>query len=77
MDVKALDKALQEIVKQRQQLAARIINDPNTTTWKRNFMTWKTPFRRVLVKSWRPIFQEVHDEYCPDSDVLVPIGLHR
>lgn len=74
MDVKALDKALQEIVKQRQQLAALDYNDPKYDDLEEKLHDLEDSFQESFGEELEAALQEVHDEYCPDSDVLVPIA---
>jgi len=40
------------------------------TRKRKNFIIWRTRYGDYLEEA----FDEVHDEYCPDTDVLLPIA---
>jgi hypothetical protein len=74
MDVKALDKALQEIIKNRLELLKLDYNDPQYDDLEEKLHDLEDSFQEEFGDELESALQEVHDEYCPDSDVLVPIA---
>jgi hypothetical protein len=74
MDVKALDNALQEIIKNRMELLKLDYNDPKYDDLEEKLHDLEDAFQDTYGDELESALQEVHDEYCPDSDVLVPIA---
>jgi len=74
MDVKALDNALQEIIKNRMELLKLDYNDPQYDELEEKLHDLEDAFQDTYGDELENALQEVHDEYCPDSDVLVPIA---
>ena len=74
MDVKALDKALQEIIKNRMELSKLDYNNPKYDDLEEKLHDLEDNFQDTFGEELENALQEIHDEYCPDSDVLVPIA---
>lgn len=74
MDVKALDKALLEIIKNRQELAAIDYSNPKYDDLEEKLHDLEDDFMETFGDDMERALQDIHDEYCPDSDVLVPIA---
>lgn len=74
MDVKALDKALQEIIKARMELAKVDYNNPKYDELEESLHDLEDAFQDKFGDELESALQEVHDEYCPDSDVLHPVA---
>ncbi len=74
MDVKALDKALQEIIKNRMELSKLDYNNPKYDDLEEKLHDLEDSFQDTFGEELENALQEIHDEYCPDSDVLVPIA---
>lgn len=74
MDVKALDKALLEIIKKRQELSAIDYNNPAYDDLEEKLHVLEDAFQDSFGDDLERALQEVHDEFCPDTDVLVPIA---
>ncbi len=74
MDVKALDTALLEIIKSRQELAKLDYNNPAYDDLEEKLHDLEDDFQETFGDDLERALQDIHDEYCPDSDVLVPIA---
>jgi hypothetical protein len=74
MDVKALDKALQEILKKREELAKVDYNNPKYDDLEEQLHDLEDDFQDEYGEYLEEAFQNVHDELCPDNDVLMPIA---
>lgn len=74
MDVKALDKALVEIIKNRQELASIDYNNPKYDDLEEKLHDLEDDFMEGFGEDLERALQDIHDEYCPDSEVLVPIA---
>ena len=74
MDVKALNKALLEIVKKRDELSKINYNDPSYDNLEEQLHDLEDDFQDEYGEYLENALQQVHDEYCPDNDVLMPIG---
>lgn len=74
MDVNALNTALLEIIKSRQELAAIDYNNPKYDDLEEKLHDLEDDFLDKFGDDMEKALQEVHDEYCPDTDVLVPIA---
>ena len=74
MDVKALDTALLEIIKSRQELAKLDYNNPAYDELEEKLHDLEDDFQETFGDDLERALQDIHDEYCPDSDVLVPIA---
>lgn len=74
MDLKALDKALQEIAMRRNELQKLDYNNPKYDDLEEQLHDLEDAFQVKFGDSMEEILQEVHDKYCPDTDVLYPIA---
>lgn len=74
MDVKALDKALVGIIKNRQELASIDYNNPRYDDLEEKLHDLEDDFMEGFGEELERALQDIHDEYCPDSEVLVPIA---
>jgi hypothetical protein len=74
MDVKALDKALQEIAIKRNELKKLDYNNPKYDDVEEQLHDLEDAFQVKFGDPLEEILQEVHDKYCPDTDVLYPIA---
>ena len=74
MDLKALDNALQEIAKRRVQLLKIDYNNPQYDVLEEELHDLEDSFHVKFGEYLEEALQQVHDEYCPDTDVLYPIA---
>jgi hypothetical protein len=74
MDVKALDQALVKIVKKREELNTINYNNPKYDDLEEELHNLEDEFQDEYGDFLEEALQQVHDEYCPDNDVLMPIG---
>jgi len=74
MDIKALDKALQEIMKKRDELGKIDYNNPKYDDLEEQLHDLEDDFQDEYGEYLEEVFQDVHDEVCPDNDVLMPIA---
>ena len=74
MDVKALDKALLEILKKREELARLDYNNPKYDDIEEQLHDLEDDLQEEFGGYLEDAFQDVHDELCPDNDVLMPIA---
>jgi len=74
MDAKALNEALLEIIKHRQELAAIDYSNPQYDDLEEKLHDLEDDFMETFGDGMERALQDIHDEYCPDSDVLVPIA---
>jgi hypothetical protein len=74
MDLKALDKALQEIAKRRMELQKIDYNNPKYDVLEEELHELEDGFHVKYGDYMEEALQQVHDEYCPDTDVLYPIA---
>lgn len=74
MDVKALDKALLEIIEKRQELSKIEYSNPAYDELEEKLHDLEDDFQESFGDDLEHALQDIHDEYCPDSDVLVPIA---
>jgi hypothetical protein len=74
MDIKSLDKALQEIVKKREQLAGIDYNNPTYDDLEEKLHDDEDALQVSFGEYLENALQKVHDEVCPDNDVLMPIA---
>lgn len=74
MDVKALNSALIAIINSRQELAAIDYNNPKYDDLEEKLHDLEDDFMETYGDELERALQDIHDEYCPDSDVLVPIA---
>jgi hypothetical protein len=74
MDIKALDKALQEIVTRRMELAKIDYNNPKYDDLEEQLHDLEDSLQDEYGDYLEGALQEVHDKYAPDTDVLYPIA---
>ena len=74
MDFKALDQALVNIVKKREELGKIDYNNPKYDDLEEELHDLEDDFQEEYGDFLEQALQQVHDEYCPDNDVLMPIG---
>jgi len=74
MDVKALDQALVNIVNKREELSKLNYNNPKYDDLEEELHDLEDDFQEEYGDFLESALQQVHDEYCPDNDVLMPIG---
>jgi hypothetical protein len=74
MDVKALDKALQEIGKKKDELSKLDYSNPKYDDLEEQLHDLEDEFQDEYGEFIEDALQDVHDEFCPDSDVLMPIA---
>jgi hypothetical protein len=74
MDINALDKALQEIVTQKAELSKLDYNNPKYDDLEEKLHDLEDDFQDEYGGYLEDAIQKVHDKYCPDNDVLLPIA---
>lgn len=74
MDVKVLDKAIQEIAITRNELKKLDYNNPKYDELEEQLHDLEDSFHVKFGDPLEKVLQEVHDKFCPDSDVLYPIA---
>ena len=74
MDYKALDQALLDIVNKREELSKLNYNNPKYDDLEEELHDLEDDFQEAYGDFLEQALQQVHDEYCPDNDVLMPIG---
>jgi hypothetical protein len=74
MDVKALDKAIQEIVTKRAELDKIDYNNPKYDDLEEELHDLEDDFQEEYGDYLEEALQDVHDQLCPDNDVLMPIA---
>ena len=74
MDIKGLDKALQEIVTKRDELSKINYNNPKYDDLEEQLHDMEDALQVTYGDYLEEALQDVHDELCPDNDVLMPIA---
>lgn len=74
MDLKALDKALQEIVEKRNELSKIDYNNPKYDDLEEQLHDLEDDFHEEFGDYLEEVLQEVHDKIAPDTDILFPIA---
>lgn len=74
MDNKALDKALREIASKRNELQKLDYNNPAYDDLEEQLHDLEDDFQDKFGEYMESVLQEVHDQICPDTDVLYPIA---
>jgi hypothetical protein len=74
MDIKALDQALQEIIKRKEALAKLNYNNPKYDELEEELHDLEDDFQDQYGEYLEDALQEIHDELCPDNEVLMPIA---
>ncbi len=74
MNVKALNAALCSIVEKKNKLAVLNYNDEAYDDVEEELHDLEDEFGEEFGEFIEDALRDVHDEYCPDSDVLLPIA---
>ena len=74
MDIKGLDKALQQIVDCRAELSKIDYNNPKYDDLEEKLHDLEDNFQDEYGDFLEDALQGIHDKYCPDNDVLLPIA---
>ena len=74
MDFSTIDKAIQEIIKCRNELGKIDYSNPSYDELEEKLHDLEDDFQAEYGEQMEDVLQEVHDKYCPDSDVLLPIA---
>lgn len=74
MDTHALDSALKKIARLRNELAKLDYNNPKYDEVEENLHELEDALQDEYGDYLENVLQGVHDEYCPDSDVLHPVA---
>lgn len=74
MDVKALNQALVALVEKKTQLSSLNYDDANYDTVEEELHDMEDDFMDKYGKYLEKALEEVHDEHCSDTDVLLPIA---
>jgi hypothetical protein len=72
MDAKGLNKALVALVEKKNELSALTYNDTNYDLVEEQLHDMEDTFIDKYGKDLEAALEEVHDQYCSDSDVLLP-----
>lgn len=74
MDIKGLDKALQEIIKRKQELSKLDYNNPKYDDLEEELHDLEDDFQDNYGEFIEGALQDIHEKHCPDNDVLMPIA---
>ena len=74
MNIKELDNDLKELIKTRSELLKINYNSPQYDELEEKLHDAEDDFQDQYGEYLEEILQDVHDEHCPDSDVLIPIA---
>jgi hypothetical protein len=74
MDVKAMDQALLKIVQKQEELNKIDYNNPRYDDLEEELHDLEDQFQDNYGDFLEEALQKVHNEYCPDNDVMMPIG---
>lgn len=74
MDIQKLNKDLCELVSRRNMLAAIDYNDEAYDQVEEDLHNFEDVFLGEYDNYLEKVFQSIHDKYCPDNDVLLPIA---
>lgn len=74
MDSKALDRALSELLKRKTELSALDYNNPKYDEMEDALHDMEDDFQEQFGAKLEEILQDIHDEYCSDNDVLMPVA---
>jgi hypothetical protein len=74
MDIKALDNALQAIEKKRDELSKLNYNNPQYDDMEEQLHDMEDDFQDKYGDYVEEALQNIHEELCPDNDVLMPIA---
>jgi len=74
MNSKALDAALQEILKYRSELSKIDYSNPQYDDLEEKLHDLEDSFQDEYGDYLEEVLKTIHDKYCPDNDVLLPIA---
>ncbi|MEZ4944330.1 MAG: hypothetical protein R2804_02270 [Cyclobacteriaceae bacterium] len=74
MEIVALDNALQEIIAKRNLLQKLDYNNPKYDDLEEELHDLEDDFQDNYGEYLEKVLQQVHDQHCPDTDVLHPIA---
>ena len=74
MNLKALDKDIQELIKRRSELLTINYNNPKYDELEEKLHDGEDAFQEKYGEFLEEVLQDIHDEHCPDSEVLMPIA---
>lgn len=74
MDLKELDTAIQEIAIRRNELKKLDYNNPKYDDLEEQLHDLEDSLIDTHGDYLEEVLQEVHDKYCPDTDILLPIA---
>lgn len=74
MEIIALDKALQAIIAKRNLLQNLDYNDPKYDALEEELHDLEDDFQEDYGTFLEEVMQKIHDQHCPDTDVLHPIA---
>jgi hypothetical protein len=74
MDIKGLDSALQAIEKKRDELSKLNYNNPKYDEMEEQLHEMEDDFQDKYGDFVEEALQNIHEEFCPDNDVLLPIA---
>lgn len=74
MDLKALDKALRQIIIKRNELNTIDYNNPKYDELEEQLHDLEDDFQEAYGDYLEEVLQKLHDDISPDTDVLYPIA---
>ncbi|MCB0494190.1 MAG: hypothetical protein KDC93_17425 [Cyclobacteriaceae bacterium] len=74
MEIVAMDNALQEIIAKRNLLQKLDYNNPKYDDLEEELHDMEDDFQDNYGEYLEKVLQQVHDQHCPDTDVLHPIA---
>lgn len=74
MDVKALDKALSQLVEKKIALSHLTYNDQQYDVIEEELHDLEDDLVETYGEHLEDVLADIHDELCPDNDVLLPIA---
>jgi hypothetical protein len=74
MDIKQLDKAVQDIAIRRNDLKKLDYNNPKYDDLEEQLHDLEDALVDSHGDYLEEVLQEIHDKYCPDTDILLPIA---
>lgn len=74
MNIQEIDRALERIVEQRNALSKLSYDDERYDELEDQLHDLEDQFLAKHGKVMKEVISEVHDEYCPDVDVLSPLS---
>ena len=74
MDIKALDRALRDIIARRNELLKIDYHNPKYDELEELLHEQEDDFQEEFGEYMEKVLQTIHDQHCPDSDVLHPVA---